>query len=124
MIGGGANNQNLPGNATRFVPMFDSLMADDEHEAANHMAFGGTVSNFRVKIDIAPTAKTRTFTVVKNGSVTAVTCTVVVASTTCADTSNSVAFAAGDTISIQSTIGVEVGTSPPATAMRWSAQYQ
>ena len=62
------------------------------------------------------------YTVRKNGAATAVTCTITTAggAATCSDVTNSVAFAAGDLISIGTTRTGAVG----ATGTRWTAQYQ
>src|SRR5689334_12075093 len=62
-----------------------------------------TLSNFYMLLDVAPGAGTSyTFTVMKNGSATALTVTISDAATTATDSTHSVSFAAGDTVSIQS----------------------
>lgn len=59
------------------------------------------------------------FTVRRNGADTAVTCTVSGSASSCVDTSNSVAFAADDTISIKVT---PTGT-PSARRMGWTGKF-
>jgi hypothetical protein len=55
----------------------------------------------------------------KNGANTAMTCTMTSAQSTCSDTTNSVAFTAGDLISIAST----KSGSTNNLITRWTAQY-
>lgn len=76
------------------------------------MATACSVTAMYVSITVAPgSGKSRAFTVRKNGSDTAVTCTVSDLATTANDTSHSVSFAAGDLLSISG-----VPASTPASA--------
>lgn len=64
--------------------------------------FAGTAKNLYCVLSAVPHAgSTWTYTVRKNGSDTAVTCAINDASTTCNDTANTVAVAAGDTLSLK-----------------------
>lgn len=66
------------------------------------MAVAGTLANFYVKFTNAPGVGTsKTITVRKNGSDTACAVTIADAATTGSDTSNSVAFSVGDTLSLK-----------------------
>jgi hypothetical protein len=56
------------------------------------------------------------FTVMKNGEATGVTCTVALGATSCADSADSVAFTAGQTIALRSV----PTANPPARSARWS----
>lgn len=63
----------------------------------------GELANLRVFSSAAVTggASKDVLTVFRNGSSTAITCTIAAAGTTCADTTNGVAVAVGDTITFQ-----------------------
>lgn len=76
-----------------------------EARRRNVIPTGGTIKNLYVKLSTAPGAGTsRTFTLYKNGSATALTCTVSDAATTANDTTHSVSVAAGDEVSLESTL--------------------
>jgi hypothetical protein len=60
-----------------------------------------TVRNLHVHFDAAVSGGSYIFTVRKAGASTTVTCTAANGTSGCVDTTNSVAFAAGDLISIQ-----------------------
>lgn len=69
-----------------------------------HVAAATVFSKLSVKLASAPGAGTSyTYTLFKNGSATAVTCTISNTNTSAQDTTNSASFAAGDTISIKRT---------------------
>lgn len=75
-------------------------------EAQRTIVLGGpcTISHLYMQVDIAPGAGTSyTFTVMKNGSATAVAVTIADGATSGTDAVNSVSFSAGDTISIRCT---------------------
>lgn len=85
------------------------------------MPTSGTIDKLYVILNNTPGgAATYTFTVYKNGSPTAVTCTVASAATTASDLSNSITFSSGDTISVAST---PTGT-PSARSVRFSMRMQ
>lgn len=74
----------------------------------------GTVKSMRCFLGTAPGgADTAAFTVRKNGSDGAVTCTITGSATTCSDTSNSFTVAAGDRLSIK--VVSSAGTAADAT---------
>ena len=87
------------------------------------MLFGGTVSNFRVRLssNAGSSGTSYTFTVRQNGTNTAVTCTITGAANTCSDTTNTVAFAAGDLFSISAV----PSSSQPSDNLEvsWYARY-
>lgn len=85
------------------------------------MPTSGTLDKLYVVLNNTPGGSaTYTFTVYKNGSPTGITCTVASAATTASDLSNSIAFLAGDTISIAS---VPSGT-PSARTARFGLRMQ
>jgi hypothetical protein len=70
--------------------------------------FAATVKNLRVKTSATITAGSRTYTLFKNGSSTAVTCTIT-SGTTCADLTDTITVSAGDVLVLQDVAAV--GTS-------------
>jgi len=77
-----------------------------------------TISNLYVLLDTAPTSgKSWQFDVMKNGSTTGVTVTISDSAVTAEDTTNSVSFSAGDTISLRS---VPSGTPTAGTNIWWN----
>ena len=79
----------------------------------------GTASKLVVSLTLAPgTGHSATVTIRKNGVNTSLSCTVSEASTTCADTTDTVAFSAGDLLSIQYT---EVNAA--GSRIRFGLQY-
>ena len=74
----------------------------------------GTFSNFRVKSISNPTG---TLTITKNGTDTAITCSLSGNPATCSDTTNSVSFAAGDTVTVHVT---SVAGAKPVV---WTIEY-
>lgn len=123
IIGGStAPPTNLSATVTNYVPMFASrtCAAAQESQCEQTMPVAGTVSQFRIRLDLAPTGQ-YIFTVRKNGANTTVTCTITEASASnvCADLANSVSFDAGDRIAIQSA----PSSTPGTRQMRWTAQF-
>ena len=87
------------------------------------MPVAGTLRNFTVLLQRPLSGGTSiTYTVRKNGAATTLACTITTASAavTCSDVTHTVAFAAGDLISIGS---VRTGTVA-AQGTRWTARYQ
>lgn len=80
----------------------------------------GLIDHMYMQSNVAPGGSASyTFTVEKNGADAAVTCTVSAAATTCNDLSNSVAFAAGDTVSIKSVPASSPATMKVRFGFRW-----
>ncbi len=78
--------------------------------------FAGVVKNLYVVISVAPGGTaTRTFTLRKNGSDQAVTCTVPAGGTTASDTTHSFTVVAGDALTITSTLT----ETPAACVVTW-----
>jgi hypothetical protein len=84
------------------------------------MAAAGTLSNLYVRVNPANTTGSYTFTILKNGvaTVPAVSCSIGAASS-CFDTTNSAAFAAGDTVALQATPS---STPTNNLVVRWTAR--
>ena len=82
----------------------------------------GTLSKLNIGLsDAAGSGKTYTFTVMKNGLATSVSCSISeTVAVSCGDSENSAIFSADDTISIRS---VPSGT-PSSHYMRWTAKFQ
>jgi len=102
-----------------FMGMFVPGQSTTESQLQQNMPAAGTLKNFYVRADGAVGGTSIKYTVRKNGADTAVTCTMTSAQSTCSDTTNSVAFLAGDLISIGST---KTGSTTPQPT-RWTAQY-
>jgi hypothetical protein len=94
-----------------------SLVSGTESTVKIPPLFGGTLSDLRVELTTAPgTGASWTLTVDKNGSATALSCTIPVAATTCGDASL-VTVVAGDTLDLD----VTPFGAPALTAIKWSA---
>jgi hypothetical protein len=94
---------------------------DTEANVQDVVAAAGTVKNFYFVIDTTPAAaRSWTLTVRKNGANTAVTCTISNPNTSCSDLTHSVAFVAGDFISVAITASAP---APGGTPGRWTAQF-
>ena len=104
--------------------MFDNFRSATESAVQQVVAVAGTLSNFQVRIDgtagAAASTRSYTMTVRQNGANTSVTCTILETATSCADTTNTVTFAASDLISIGV---VPTALNPTARAMHWTAQF-
>jgi hypothetical protein len=124
IVGGGTGTQNLSAGADRFVPMLNSLSTATESAAQQAVPIAGTLSKLQTRLDgnagAASSGKSYVVTVRKNGVSTGVTCTILETATTCSDIANTVAFAAGDLISVLVTPSA---SNPTARAMHWSAQF-
>jgi len=124
VIGGGTGvGTNLVNGATVFMSMYNSGSNATESLVQQAMPVAGTLKNFFLRRDTPLAGGTSiAYTVRKNGADTAVTCTITTVSgaSTCSDLTHSVAFAAGDLISIGA---VRTGT-PTTQPTRWTAQYQ
>jgi hypothetical protein len=124
VIGGGDGGcPTLAGAQTYFVGMFGANCADPTPEAEVQLAMpsNGTVQEFHATLSSAPGAgNSLTFTIRKNGTSTAVACTISGGtSTSCADSVNADGFATGDLISVQITqpagvAGIDYG---------WTSQF-
>ena len=94
-IGGGADASALPGTVNAL------------------METGGTLKNFGVSISIATGNTTSVvLTVYQNFATTPITCTITNPATTCSDTTHSITFAAGDTISVQAVFTGSIVVTP------------
>jgi hypothetical protein len=81
----------------------------------------GTATQLRARVVNAPGgSRSWTFTLRKNGAATAVSCAITGAATTCTS-ANSVAFAAGDLISMH--VLLSGAGNPPGTDGMWTAQF-
>jgi hypothetical protein len=121
-VGGGTTIGGTLG-ANAFMGMFVSGSNASEALVQQPMPVAGTLKNLFLRLDAALAGGTSiAYTVRKSGAATTVTCTITTAggAATCSDLTHSVAFAAGDLISIGTTRTGAVA----ATGTRWTAQYQ
>ena len=117
VIGGSTGTANLCNSC--FMGMFQAGTSTTEAHFEQNVPFAGTLTNLYVRAEGTVGGTSVVYTVRKNGSATAVTCTMTSAQSTCSDTANSVAFAAGDLISIGS---AKTGATTPQVT-RWTAQF-
>ena len=117
MIGGSTGTANLCNNC--FMGMFQAGTSTTESQFQQNVPFDGTLANLYVRAEGTVGGTSIVYTVRKNDADTAVTCTMTSAQSTCSDTANSVAFSAGDLISIGS---AKTGATTPQVT-RWTAQY-
>lgn len=120
---GGVNNL-LNNSTTEYHPLSGGYGWDaDELRSSQIVSTSGTFSNLWVELDgIAGSGRTWIFTLMKNGAATALTCSItgiVAKSKIGTDITNSVTYAAGDTISLRATST----SSPPNRAARWACRF-
>jgi hypothetical protein len=102
----------------RFLVPWEGTTTGTEADGSIPMP-SGTASKLVVSLTVAPgTGHTATVTIRKNGVNTSLTCTVSGTSTTCADTTDTVAYSNGDLLSIQLT---EAGAA--GSRIRFGLQY-
>jgi hypothetical protein len=120
VLGGGSVVPVNPGS-TLYEPLFHGNVDAIETNVAQPLPVGGELSAFSVRLATPLAAGSQmTFTVRKAGmSDTAVTCTVTAASSTCADSTNTATFSAGDQLVIKSS-----GTGAQSVRMNWTAKYK
>ena len=111
---------------TTFFSLFNppSMIANaTEALVQQELTVAGTLSNLRIRLaaNNAVSSSTYTFTVRKTGVNTAVTCQIGNGQSSCVDSTHSVAFLAGDLISISA---VPSATQPTDSLdVRWTAKY-
>ena len=128
-------------STTEYVGAFNGSASAGIGSVDQVIPVSGILSSFSVRLNGPPVfpfidyrGGARFFTVFKNGQATTVNCSINSSSiSTCQDTSNAVAFAAGDTIAIRATVNLcEVRntfgqwnpTNCPSRTMRWTARFQ
>jgi hypothetical protein len=103
----GGSGTGLATGATNFVASGVFAVNATQATVAMPIPVSGTVRDLQVRLSGSPGSgsptKSFTFTVIKNASPTGVTCAVTGTNVSCFDAINTIAFAAGDTISLQST---------------------
>jgi hypothetical protein len=102
MPGGGAIlGANVGDINSTFIPFYTFFTATNENDASMPVA-AGTASRLVVRLLTAPgNGQTVTVRVRKNHADTVLTCAITGAATTCADTTNEIAFVAGDRLSVR-----------------------
>ena len=103
--------------------MFDGDRSGDEPSQQQVIPAAGTISKFYARLErpagASGSGKGYTFTVRKNGADTALSCSISETALQCSDTTDSVAFAAGDLI----TIKAEPFSNPVEREMHWTAVF-
>lgn len=94
----------------RYLRPFFSSAAADTTEVKIRVPAAGRVSGLYVQSSSATAGDTTVITVRKNGSDTALTCTVAAAGTQAADATNSFTVVAGDAISVKVVSGASIAT--------------
>ena len=119
----GADNSspsNSAVNYNRLNSTFPSSWTGNESLRRLVLPVAMDVSNFHIEIDVAPGVGTSfTFTIFKNGIATSLAVTISGTATSGEDTVHAVSFAAGDTISIQSS---PTGTPTTSNNQYWNLQ--
>jgi hypothetical protein len=119
IIGGGSSKEVTDG--VKYIAAFFGDFSSNESDVGQVLPVSGTLSQLNVRLNGRPgNGKSYVFIVMKNGNPTIVTCAISGVSIGCADTTNSEAFAAGDTISLQST----AISDPADRVVRWTAKFQ
>jgi hypothetical protein len=97
-----------------FLPPSGVGQGATESSVEGIVPVAGTISNLRVQVTSSPGGTTsRTFTLLRNGSPTALSCTIGSAPITCSDTTDQVSLSAGQRIDLEQT---EAGGATAAAA--------
>lgn len=84
------------------------------------MPTGGVIDDFYVKLNAAPGAgQSVTFTLMKNGADTSVTCTVSDSATSCTDLTNTASFVATDTVALKAVTSATATARMASWSFRW-----
>lgn len=111
----------VSGTVTNYQSLYGGTPNATQSVVANIMPTSGTIDNFYVNLNASPgSPASYVFTVYKNGVATAITCTIVNSATIGTDTTHSVSYAAGDTISIESV----PNTAPTARTTRFALRFR
>jgi collagen triple helix repeat protein len=96
--------------------------SSSESLVQQELTVAGTLSNLRIRLSASNSGggTSYTFTVRRNGSNTGVTCQIGNGQSSCADSTHSVSFAAGDLISI---VASPSGSPTDSLDVRWTARY-
>ncbi len=119
------STQVIVGRSTTFsngnpAPILASEALGSSQSLASPMPAAGSFANLAIKLTVAPGGVTsRTFTLFKNGSSTAVTLTITGAATTGSDITNSASYSAGDTLELRTS----VSGSPAGSAWYFSVSF-
>jgi hypothetical protein len=87
-------------------------------EAASPVPISATLSDFRAHAGSAVGGSGVTLTVMKNGTATSITCTIPSGSSSCTDSSDTVAFTTADVIAVR----IQNGTGTFVRQVAWTAQ--
>jgi hypothetical protein len=116
MLAGGTGTANLDTNNTRHIAAGGFSVQTSAVAVAVPVPYAGTIDNLQVRLSGTPGAgNSYAFTVLRNGSTAGITCTVSDSETSCSGSTNA-AFAAGETISLQSV----PNSGPTGRTATWS----
>jgi hypothetical protein len=122
LAGGGSDATSSP-----FIP-FDAIASSSTESVVSFpVPAAGTLSSLQVEVSAAPGtttgggARSLVMTVRKNGANTSLVCTVTGSATSCSDPSDTVAFAAGDTLDLQL---VPTAFMTPVGNLTWSVKLR
>lgn len=105
----------LVSNATRYIPMYGGWLSATEGHVNAPCPTNVSISFLSVELSAAPAGvQSYAFTLMVNGSPSALTCTVTGAATTASDTTHSVSITAGNLIDIK-----VVGSATAAASAAW-----
>jgi hypothetical protein len=114
---GGTGATQLSAAATNFVAAGAFAVNISQTVVAAPIPSGGPVTNLQVRLTGNPGAgKTYTFTVIRNGAATGLTCLVTGGTATTCTATDATVWAAGDTISLQAT----PTSNPTQRSVAWS----
>lgn len=121
---GNSSNTSITTSSTFYAPLAGTYALSGAPytsyyaaKTSNPVTRNGVLRNLHVKLSQS-IAGTWTFTIVKNGTATAVTCTI--GTDSCTDSSNTVSVTAGDDIGIK----IDTGSSGAAAMLSWSAELE
>lgn len=109
---------------TNYSPIFGNRLnwSATETGVRSIIPAPGTFKSFYAGVAVAPAVgKSWTFTLIKNGSATGITCQIVDAATTCSDLLRTFSVVAGDSVTIQA---VPSGTPTAPTNIRFSITFE
>lgn len=123
VISGNAANE-LNSTTTEYMGIFATrgdIWTSTEIDNSTLVSSPGVFKDFLMQLNASPGAgNSYTFTLYKNGSPTALTCTISESDIECQDTTNEITLAQGDLISIESV----PTSSPSARDARWSFIFE
>ena len=127
VLGGSTGADEMFNSGVQFISVLSGKRTRIMEDADFIMPMDGDMSRLNVTLSEPPgpsgTGRFYTFTALKDGVPTALSCTVFETATHCANISDVVSFVAGDLLVIQVTAGAAGAGHPANSNARWSAAY-